>query len=162
MLLKIGCHGSVWQNNIFPVKILARHGHYKPCRLPEATIEQTINTIWPDCYLRQGDRLLNAPSKANFLRILLDLSGPYWPIRTHMGPYGPVWGRNPPGKTYFFSLNKSLSKIVVFDLHMTSFAGFIVFFRFLAEMRFRTIIKLPQKASSRTKTCSFGTSCTLP
>ena len=37
-----------------------------------------------------------------------------------------------------------------------------VFFRFLAEIRFRTMIKLPQKASSRTQMCSFGTSCTLP
>ena len=37
-----------------------------------------------------------------------------------------------------------------------------VFFRFLAEMCFRTIMKLPQKAGSRTWTCSFGTSVTLP
>ena len=45
---------------------------------------------------------------------------------------------------------------------MTFFDRFDVFFRFLAEKRFRTIMKLPQKASSRTQTCSFGTSVTLP
>ena len=54
------------------------------------------------------------------------------------------------------------SKIVVIDLHTIFFDGFSVFFRFLAEIRFRTIMKLPQKASSRTKTCSFDTSVTLP
>ena len=55
------------------------------------------------------------------------------------------------------------SDIVVYDhLHIEFFNGFNVFFRFLAEIRFRTIMKLPQKASSRTKTCSFGTSVTLP
>ena len=37
------------------------------------------------------------------------------------------------------------------------FYCFNVFFRFLAEIRFRTIIKLPQKASSRLKKYNFGT-----
>ena len=53
-------------------------------------------------------------------------------------------------------------KIHCFDLHVTFFDRFNVFFRFLAEIRFRTIMKLPQKASFGTKTCSFGTSITLP
>ena len=40
--------------------------------------------------------------------------------------------------------------------------GFNVFFRFMAEIRFRTIMKLHQKASFGTKTCSVRTSITLP
>ena len=40
--------------------------------------------------------------------------------------------------------------------------SFNMFFRFLAEIRFRTIMKIPQKATSRTKTCSFRASVTLP
>ena len=35
-------------------------------------------------------------------------------------------------------------------------------FRFLAEIRLRTLIKSHQKASSRPKTCKFRTTCTLP
>ena len=42
------------------------------------------------------------------------------------------------------------------------FVSFNMFFRFLAEKRFKTIMKLPQKASFGTNMCSFGTSITLP
>ena len=53
-------------------------------------------------------------------------------------------------------------KIIVFDLHITFFDSLNMFFRFQAEIRFRTIMKLPQAASFETKPCSFGTSITLP
>ena len=42
---------------------------------------------------------------------------------------------------------------------ITSFNGF---FRFRAEVCFRTIMKLPQKTSFVTTMCSFGSSVTLP
>ena len=99
---------------------------------------------------------LKAPSKANSLRIFLDFSGPYGPMRAHVAPYWPVcahmgsaraleererFRKNAP----FSLLNACFSKIVVFDLHMTFFDGFNVFFRCLAEIRFRTIMKLLQK-----------------
>ena len=51
---------------------------------------------------------------------------------------------------------------MVFDLHTEFFDGFDVFFRFQAAIRLRTLVKLPQKASSRPKTCKFRTTCTLP
>ena len=74
-----------------------------------------------------------------------------------MGLYGP--GPGPyEGKTlqekHRFHPNIFLSKIEVFDLQ-TTFDGVHLFFRFLAEIRFRTIIKSPQKASSRTKNVQF-------
>ena len=40
--------------------------------------------------------------------------------------------------------------------------SFNMFLRFLVGIRFRTMMKLPQKASFGTNTCSFGTSITLP
>ena len=52
--------------------------------------------------------------------------------------------------------------IIVFDLQTIFFDGKTVFFRFLAEIRLRTLIKPHQKASSRPKTCKFCTTCTLP
>ena len=54
------------------------------------------------------------------------------------------------------------SKMTVFNIYTTFFDGFNMFFRFLAEIRLRTIIKSPQKASSRPKMCKFRTTCTLP
>ena len=74
-------------------------------------------------------------------------------------------------RSVFFSVRKFVAFFLYiahflknrrFDLHVTFFDSFNLFFRFLAEIRFRTIIKLPQKASCRTKTCSFGTSVILP
>ena len=108
---------------------------------------------------------LKAPSKAISLRIFGDFSGPYGLIRGRMGRTGPARAleeREKFWKNVFFIFKYRLPKIVVFNIHMPFFDGSNVFFRFLVEMRFRTILKLPQKASSRTKTCSFGTSCTLP
>ena len=78
-----------------------------------------------------------------------------------MGPARALDERENLEKQFFLS-NAFFSNIVVFDLHIVFFYGFNVFFRFLAEIRFRTIMKLPQKASSRTKTCSLDTSVTLP
>ena len=52
-------------------------------------------------------------------------------------------------------------EVVASDLQTTFFDGKTVFFRFLAEIRLRTPIKSPQKASSRPKTCKFRTTCTL-
>ena len=85
-------------------------------------------------------------------------------IWAHEGPYRPVWARTGPARAReerekfrrnapFFLRNTFFSKIVAFDLHITFLYGFNVFFRFLAEIRFRTMIKSPQKASSRPKTC---------
>ncbi len=68
-------------------------------------------------------------------------------------------------KTQFwnrFLRNTIFSTIVVFDIHTAFFDGFNVFFRFLAEIRFRTPIKSPQKATSRPMSCKFRTTCTLP
>ena len=80
-----------------------------------------------------------------------------------MGPARALEEREKFRKNAHVSLrNTFFSEITVFDLHMALSDIFNVFFRFLAEIRFRTIMKLPQKASSRTKTCSFGTSVTLP
>ena len=90
-----------------------------------------------------------------------DFSGPYGPIWARMGPARALEEREKFRKNYFLR-NTCLSKIVVVDIHVTFLNGFNLFFRFLAEIRFRTIMKLPQKASSRTKTCSFRTSVTLP
>ena len=53
-------------------------------------------------------------------------------------------------------------RIIVFDINTTYFDSFIVLFRYLAEIQFRTIMKLHQKASFGTQTCSFVTSITLP
>ena len=72
----------------------------------------------------------------------------------NMGPYGPVWARIGPTraleerekfkKTYF--LNKTFfSKIIVFDLQTMLFDEKTVFFRFLAEICLRTLIKSLQK-----------------
>ena len=61
-----------------------------------------------------------------------------------------------------FLCNTVFSKIVDFDLQITFFDGQTVFLRFLAEIRLRTLIKSPQKASSRPKTCKFRTTRTLP
>ena len=79
-----------------------------------------------------------------------------------MGPARAFEEREKFGKIIFFLRNAFLSKIAVLDFHMALFYSFHVFFGFLAEICFRTIAKLPQKASSRTQTCSFGASCTLP
>ena len=88
--------------------------------------------------------------------------GPSRPVLAHMGPAQALEEREKLMKNVHFLRNTSLLKIVVFDLQMTFFDGFNVFFRFLAEIRFRTIMQLPQQATSRTKTCSSGTSVTLP
>ena len=89
--------------------------------------------------------------------------GPCGPIWARMGPYGPGPGLWWAGKVREKRIVKCFfPQIVVFDLHMAFFDSFNVFFRFLAEIRFRLMMKLPQKASSRTQTCSFRTSVTLP
>ena len=48
------------------------------------------------------------------------------------------------------------------SLNVTYFNYSALFLKFLAEIHFRTIMKLPQKASFGTKMCRFGTSITLP
>ena len=98
--------------------------------------------------------------------------GPLGPIWAHMGPYGSVWARMGPARALeerekfrtntLFLRNAFFSKIVVFELQTMLFDCFNVFFRFLAEIRLRTPIKSPQKASSRPKMCKFRTTCTLP
>ena len=105
---------------------------------------------------------------------IAQLDFPHWPIRAHMGPYGPVWAHMGRARAlearekfrenvFIFLSNIFLfSKIVVFDIQTTFFVGETVFFRFLTEIRLRTPIKSPQKPSSRPKTCKFRTTCTLP
>ena len=61
-----------------------------------------------------------------------------------------------------FLRNTSLSKIIVFDLYAAFFDGFNMFFRFLAEMRLRIIIKSHQKNKFSTQNVKFCTTCTLP
>ena len=76
------------------------------------------------------------------------------PIWARMGPARARMRAKPYWKTHFFS-NTCLSKIIVLDLHMPLLASFNVFFRFLAEIRFRTIMKLPEKTSLGTKKSIF-------
>ena len=79
-----------------------------------------------------------------------------------MGPFGPVWAHMGPARALekrkkiwkvapLFCPTHFVSKIVVFDLQTMFFDGFHVFFTFLAEIRFRTIMKLPQKTNLETK-----------
>ena len=89
--------------------------------------------------------------------------GPYGPILARMGPARSLEEReNKKQKAHLSLRDTFFSKIVVFDLQTTIFDGLNVFFRLLAEMRLRTLIKSLQKASSRPKTCKFRTTCTLP
>ena len=88
-----------------------------------------------------------------------------------MGSYGPVWANVGPAraleerdkfrKNMFCLRNTLFLKIVIFDLQTKFVDGFNEFFRFLAEIRLRTLIKSPQKARSRPKMCKFRTTCTL-
>ena len=83
-----------------------------------------------------------------------------------MGQYGPGPG---PFESEALQEKNTLSYLhaqfylkAAFYINTTFFDSFNVFFRFQAEISFITIMKLPQKASVGTKTCSFGTSITLP
>ena len=82
-------------------------------------------------------------------------------IWAHMGPARACM-RAKSSRKIIFVFNtfcyKSLFLTSIYDV----FYSFNVFFRFLAEIRFRTIMKLHEKASFGTKACSFGTSITLP
>ena len=85
-----------------------------------------------------------------------------------MGRYRPIWARPGPlkscrsSKNACFSGKTFFSQIVVLNLQTTFFDGKTVFFRFLAEMRLRTLINSLQKASSLSISCKFRTTCTLP
>ena len=72
------------------------------------------------------------------------------PDRAHMGPKNKNISHASYQQSSFFHVNSMFVD------------SFNVLFRFLAEICFRAIIKLPQKASLGTKACSFGTSITLP
>ena len=85
-----------------------------------------------------------------------------WAVWARVGPARALEEREKFRTNTFFAQHTFFSKIVVLDPHMALFDSFSVFLRFLAEIRYRTMMKLPQKASSRTKTCSFRTSVTLP
>ena len=82
-------------------------------------------------------------------------------FRAHMGPARALEEREKLEKHIFLSIT-FLLKIIVFDLQTTFFNDFNVFFRFLAEIRLRTLIKSLQKASYRPKAWKFRTTCTLP
>ena len=121
--------------------------------------------IWnnADCSLRQGARPLKGTYKGKFSTYFWGFFGSMW---AHKGPYGPgpdpwragIIQENQP----FFLSNTFSPKIVVFDLQTTFFDGKTVFFRSLAEIRLRTLIKSPQQTSSRPISCKFRTTCTLP
>ena len=104
-------------------------------------------------------------SKAICLRIFLDFSGLYGPIRAHMGPYGPgpLKSRKGSEKTHIFVEQHFFSQKSLF---LTSRQHFLMekpcSSGYLAQIRLRTLIKSPQKASSRPNTCKFRTTCTLP
>ena len=98
--------------------------------------------------------------KGNRLHIFWDFSGPYGPIRTHMTGPGPYEGETLQEKRIV--LFTCLSKNVAFDTHTIVFESLNSFFIFLTEIRFRSMMKLPQNASFGTKAISFGTSVTLP
>ena len=85
------------------------------------------------------------------------------PIRAHTGPARALDEREKfKKKCTLVVQTHSLSKIVAFDLYVACLDRFNLFFRFLAEMHFRTIMKLPQKTSFGANMYSFGTSVTLP
>jgi len=79
-----------------------------------------------------------------------------------MGPYGPGPGPYEGETVQEKNMANIFKNIFVFNANTTLFDSFKVFFRFLIEIRFRTIAKLPQKTSFGTKLSSFGTSITLP
>ena len=91
-----------------------------------------------------------------------DFSGPYGPIRARMGPARTLEEREKIRKKRTFFLRNTSQKSSFLTSIIFSFDSFNVLLRFLAEIRLRTILKSPQKASSRPKTCKFRTTCTLP
>ena len=69
---------------------------------------------------------------------------------------GPAWAfekREKFWKSAFLFKHIVIKKIVVFDLHMLLVDGFNVFLSFLAEIRFRTMVKLPQKVHLGPEMC---------
>ena len=130
---------------------------------------------------------LKAPIKANSLRICVgfldridrhdlnfhfshtfcfvfffDFSGPYGPIWARMGPARALEEREKFRKSAPCSYLTYLYQKSSFLTSTRRFNGFNMFFRFLAEIRFRTIMKSSQKLHFGIKVCSFGTSITLP
>ena len=102
--------------------------------------------------LKAGWQALQRPLVKRLFYVFLGM------FRAHMGQYGPgpgpYEGEKVHGKTnFFFVHNTYVSTIIVSDLHMTLFHSFNVFFRFLAEKCFRTIMKLPPKTSFRSEVC---------
>ena len=80
-----------------------------------------------------------------------DYSGPYGHIRAHMGPARALEERERFRKITLLCLsNTFFSNIIVFDLLTTLFDGFNVFFRFLAEIRLRTLTKIISKSKFST------------
>ena len=151
-------------------RILAESSDAQP------VIKSAVKFInYADCSLRRGARHLKGTYSGDFLYVFSLIFGSIWahkgsygPIWAHMGPYGPIWARPGPlksgkskKKTHFLS-NTFFLKIFVFDLQTAFFDGKTVFFKFLAEICLGTLIKSPQKASSRPKICKFRTTCTLP
>ena len=108
---------------------------------------------------------LKGPVEGKCTRIFWNSSGPY-PIwaRARMGPArARMRAKSSRNNQLFFLLFKRMFiKNLRFWPPYHVFHSFNLFLRFLAEIRFRTIMTLPQKAFSRTKMCSFRTSVTLP
>ena len=102
---------------------------------------------------------LKAPIKVIFVTYLFGFFGHLW---AHMGPARALGEQEKFKKDSLFLRNTFFSKIIVFDLQTKLFDGKTAFFRLLAEIRLRTLIKSHQKASSRPKKCKLRTTCTLP
>ena len=132
---------------------------------PSGVLEFVYELCWwfhADCNLRQGARHLKGTYKGNCFTYFFGFFGPIWAL---MGPYGPgpgPWRAGKVQKMHLFLSKSFFKEIVVFDLQTPIFDGKTVFFRFLAEIRMRTLAKSSQKASSGPISCKFRTTCTLP
>ena len=62
-----------------------------------------------------------------------------------MVPYGPARALEDRETFKIFVHTHVYQQSFLFDLHLAFFDGFNAFFRFLAEIRLRTIVKLPRK-----------------
>ncbi len=175
--MKIACHlsghDSLWQN-VFLAKCCLGCTDFRQARPMEAILKPIYQT---DCSLRQGARHLKGTYKgyvffSSYFRMLFVLLVNFylfvsklWFLSLSIQSHAES-SRNFIKKSildHLFSYVTHFSQTSsFFDLQTFCFNGKTVFFKFLAEIRFRTPIKSPQEASSRPKMCKFRTTCTLP
>ena len=135
-----------------------------------------ISSRVADCNLRQGARHLTGTYKGNLFPYFLLVVYFVWISVSFVGSKLCFLSFSMQSHTESFRnfINKSVldhifflrsnvfSKIFNFYFQTTLFDGKTVFFRFLVEIRLRTLIKSYQKASFRPQTCKFLTIWTLP